>query len=128
MEEENIEIKLFDVMDFKIRISRKPQEKKTFFSALALFSPADDTHYIVIKDQIDLIFLIEILKAFANNKLNTSKTYEYKDIFTAKTVQKNGVISLSLHFTNFPPLYLDKFECNAIASSFQRVLSQCAIW
>jgi len=127
MGENNI-AKIFKVMDFEIEIFRKPQEKKTFFSVIALFNPADDMHHIVIQDQIDLIFLIEILKAFANNKLNTSKIYEYKDIFTAKTVQKNGVISLSLHFTNFPSLYLDKFECNAIASSFQRVLSQCVIW
>ena len=89
----------------------------------------DGEYYRVIRDLFDFIDLIEILKAFSSNKLDTSKTYQIGDRFTAKTAQKDGNIRLSIHFKNYSyKLYLDKFECSSLAAKFGKILQRCEAW
>jgi len=101
----------------------------TVFNQLSLLEKKVGKRYIVISNLFEFIDLIEILKAFNSNKLDTSKTYQIGDIFTAKTVQKNGNITLSIHFKNYSyKLYLDKFECSSLAAKFSKILSRCEAW
>ncbi len=101
----------------------------TAFSGLNLLEKKDGKYYRVISDLFDFIDLIEILKAFSSNKLDTSKEYKINDKFTATTAQKDGNISLSIHFKNYSyKLYLDKFECSSLAAKFSKVLQRCEAW
>ena len=101
----------------------------TVFDGLNLLEKEDDKYYRVISDIFDFIDLIELLKAFSGNKLNTKKTYQINDRFSAKTVQKDGNISLSLHFKHYSyKLYLDKFECSSLAAKFSKILQRCEAW
>lgn len=101
----------------------------TIFQGLALLETKDYTNYKVISDMFDFIDLIEILKAFSGNKLNTEKEYKINDRFIAKTASKNGKMSLSIQFKNYSyKLYLDKFECSSLAAKFSKILSRCEAW
>ena len=98
----------------------------TVFDGLNLLEKKDDKYYRVISDLFDFIDLIEILKAFAANKLDTEKIYNINNKFTAKVAQKDKKTSLSLHFKNYSyKLYLDKFECSSLAAKFSKILSKC---
>lgn len=117
--------------------SGKPSEYKwqyktrdlTIFKRLNFLEKKDNKYYRVISDLFDFIDLIEILKAFTGNKLDTSKTYQIGDSFTAKTASKNGNMSLSIHFKNYSyKLYLDKFECSSLAAKFGKILQRCEAW
>ncbi|MBD3842458.1 MAG: hypothetical protein IE909_11340 [Campylobacterales bacterium] len=101
----------------------------TVFSGLNLLEKEDGKYYRVINDIFVFIDLIEIFKAFIGNKLDTSKTYQIGDSFTAKTAQKDGNMSLSIHFKNYSyKLYLDKFECSSLAAKFSKILQRCEAW
>lgn len=122
---------------FESRYSKKPdryiEAHKTrefvVFSGLNLLEKSDKKYYRVISDLFDFIDLIEILKAFTGNKLDTEKIYNVNDNFTAKVAQKNKKTSLSLHFKNYSyNLYLDKFECSSLAAKFSKILTKCEPW
>jgi hypothetical protein len=101
----------------------------TIFNDLYLIEKKDGKYYRVINDLFNFIDFIEILKAFSGNKLDTEKEYKLGKSFTAKTAQKNGKMSLRVHFTNYSyDLFLDKFECSSLASKFQKILSRCEAW
>ena len=101
----------------------------TVFDGLNFKEESDKKFYRVIDDIFDFIDLIEILKAFTGNKLDIEKTYNPNNKFTAKIVQKNQKISLSIHFTNYSnKLYLDKFEANSLSAKFSKILSRCEPW
>jgi hypothetical protein len=101
----------------------------TIFNGLNFLEKKDGKYYRVISDLFNFIDLIELLKAFNGNKLNTEKTYQIGTSFTAKTAQKDGNMSLSIHFTNYSyKLYLDKFECSSLAAKFGKILQKCEAW
>lgn len=101
----------------------------TVFSKLELREKKDSIYNIALSDIFDFIDLIEVLKAFNGNKLDTDKEYNINDKFTAKTASKNGKISLKLHFKNYSySLFLDKFECSSLAAKFGKILSRCEVW
>ena len=117
--------------------SGKPSEYKwqhktrdiTVFDGLNLREKKDGKHYRVISDLFDFIDLIELLKAFNGNKLDTSKIYQIGDSFNAKTAQKDGNMSLSIYFKDYSSkLYLDKFECSSLAAKFGKILQRCEAW
>jgi len=101
----------------------------TVFNSLDLQEKKDGKYYRVITDLFNFIDLIEILKAFSSNKLNTNKKYIFNNKFTAKTAQKDGNITLEIYFRNYSySLYLDKFECSNLAAKFSKILSRCETW
>lgn len=101
----------------------------TVFNMLALLEKKDNKYYRVISNLFDFIDLIEILKSFNGNKLDTDKEYQISNSFTAKTVSKNSKINLSIQFTNYSyQLYLDKFECSSLAAKFSKILNRCEAW
>jgi hypothetical protein len=117
----------------KTKIEEYQEAKKTkeitVFRGLSLLEKYDNKHYQVISDLFDFIDLIEILKAFSANKLDTTKIYQISDLFTAKIAQKDGNISLSIYFTNYSfNLYLDKFECSSLAAKFGKILQRVEAW
>jgi hypothetical protein len=118
-------------------VSGKPDEfvwknKKrefTIFQSLLLLEKTDNIYYQVISDIFVFIDLIEILKAFIGNKLDTKKEYKIEESFTAKTAQKNGNMSLKIHFKHYSySLYLDKFECSSLAAKFLKISQRCEAW
>ena len=101
----------------------------TVFYRLNLLEKKDGKYYGVIHDLFDFIDLIEVLKAFNGNKLNTEKEYNISDKFTAEIVQQDGNITLKIHFKNYSnSLYLDKFECSSLAAKFSKILQKCEPW
>lgn len=101
----------------------------TIFQRLDLLEKKDGEYYRVISDLFEFIDLIEVLKGFNSNKLDTSKTYRIGDSFTAKTAQKNGNMCLSIYFTYYTyKLHLDKFECSSLAAKFSKILQRCEAW
>ena len=101
----------------------------TAFDGLNLKEKKDNKYYNVINNIFDFIDLIEILKAFAGNRITTNKNYNINDKFEAKIVTKDKKISLFLHFKNYSDnLYLDKFECSSLAAKFSKILSRCEVW
>ena len=117
--------------------SGKPNEYKwqyktreiTVFSRLNLLEEKEGIYYQVIDDIFEVIDLIELLKAFSSNKLDTTKTYKIGNSFTAKTASKNGNMSLSILFAGYSyKLYLDKFECSSLAAKFGKILQRCEVW
>lgn len=125
------------VIPSKISYSGKPEEYKfknktkeiTIFKSLFFLEKEEKKYYSVISDIFVFIDLIEVLKAFNGNKLNTEKEYNLSDKFTAKIAQKDGNINLKIHFTNFSrSLHLDKFECSSLAAKFSKILNRCEVW
>jgi len=118
------------------RYSSKPKmgwkyktKEITIFDSLAFKNKADKKYYVVISDIFVFIDLVEILKAFNGNKLNTEKEYKISDKFTAKTAQKNGDMYLKIRFKNYSnSLFLDKFECSSLAAKFSKILNRCEVW
>jgi len=117
--------------------SGKPSEYKwqhktreiTVFSGLNLLEKKEGKYYRVISDIFEIIDLMELLKAFNGNKLDTTKTYKIGKSFTAKTASKEGNMSLSILFTGYShKLYLDKFECSSLAAKFSKILQRCEAW
>lgn len=117
--------------------SGKPSEYKweyktrdlSIFEGLNLLEKKDGKRYRVISDMFDFIDLIELLKGFNGNKLDTDKEYQISDSFTAKTASKNGKMSLKIHFKNYSySLFLDKFECSSLAAKFGKILQRCEAW
>lgn len=101
----------------------------TIFDGLNLLEKSDGKNYNVISDLFDFIDLIEVLKAFNGNKLDTDKEYQISDSFIAKTASAKGKMSLSIHFKNYSyKLYLDKFECSSLAAKFSKILQRCEVW
>jgi len=99
------------------------------FNGLGLLEKQENKYYEVIDDLFDFIDLVEVLKAFSSNKLNTNKEYNINNKFTAKTAQKNGDITLKILFTNYSySLFLDKFECSSLAAKFLKILARCEAW
>jgi hypothetical protein len=121
----------YDIDDFTVYTYRRTEEKREFtiFNGLNLLEKRNKNYYRVINNVFDFIDLIELLKAFNNNKLDTAKEYKISDCFTAKIVQKNKNMSLSIHFTNYSyKLFLDKFECASLAAKFSKILQRCEVW
>lgn len=128
----------------KLSYNKKPEEYKiknktkeiTVFHHLSYLEKNDKKYYSVISDLFVFIDLIEVLKAFNSNKLNTNKKYNLSDKFTAEIAQdKRDIaqdkrdINLKIHFKNYSnSLYLDKFECSSLASKFSKILSRCEVW
>lgn len=98
------------------------------FSQLGL-KHKDGNKYGVISDIFDLIDFIEMLKSFANNKLDTDKIYKINDVFTAKTAQKDKKISLQITFENWTySHYFGKFEAASLAAKLSKILSKVEAW
>jgi len=121
----------------KVSYGGKPEEYKIknktkeviIFDSLFFLENEEEKYYNVISDIFVFIDLIEILKAFNGNKLNTEKEYALSDKFTAKIAQQKGEITLKIHFTNYSnSLYLDKFECSTLAAKFSKILQRCEVW
>lgn len=92
------------------------------FSSLAYKSE------LVIDQLFDFIELVELLKAFSNNKLDTKKEY-CNNSFSAQIAQKDGEIFLKIEFAqNSQKKYFTKFECISIASKFSKILQRCEAW
>ena len=109
----------------KFSINKGYKEFKTFAS---LNYKENEEYYYVIKNIFNFIDLIEILKAFSANKLDTEMLYELGS-FTANFTQKNGKHYVKILFKNFSnALYCNKFEASALAAKFQKVLSRCEAW
>ena len=101
----------------------------TVFSHLNFREERDGKYYSVITDIFVFIDLVEVLKAFSGNKLNIKKEYNLSNKFTAKITQKDGNITLKIHFKNYSnSLYLDKFECSSLAAKFSKILQKCEPW
>jgi len=101
----------------------------TAFNSLSFLEKEEKKYYYVISDVFVFIDLIEVLKAFSGNKLNTEKEYNLSNKFTAKIAQKDGDITLKIHFKNYSnSLYLDKFECSSLAAKFSKILQKCEPW
>jgi len=110
-------------------ISKHKTKEITVFESLFFFEDENKKHYIVISDLFVFIDLVEILRAFNGNKLNTEKEYNLSDKFTAKIAQHKRDITLKIHFKNFSnSLYLDKFECSSLAAKFSKILQRCEAW
>jgi len=126
----------FNIGDFRVYTSKKAEKTKeqkikefSVFNGLNFLEKKDKKYYRVISDIFVFIDLIEILKAFNNNKLNTNKVYKIADSFTAETVQKNGEFYLKIYFKNYSySLFLDKFECSSLAAKFSKILQRCEVW
>ena len=121
----------------KVSYNKKPEDYEvkfktkeiTIFDSLLYIEKEDKKYYSVIQDTFVFIDLIEILKAFSNNKLNTKIEYNLSDKFTAKIAQKDGDITLKIHFKNFSnSLYLDKFKCSSLSAKFTKILQRCEAW
>ena len=115
----------------KNQYSMKPKEREFHvFDTLKLIEKENNgEYYVVIKNVFDFIDLIEILKAFSNNKLDTQKEYSINNCFKAKIVQKDGNISLRIQFQNHSSiLYYDKFESISLAAKFSKILQKCEAW
>jgi len=120
------EIKLGRPAGFKL-INKK--RHLTVFDGLGLFDAESDYHVQVIYNLFDFIDLIEVLKAFNSNKLDTNKEYNINNKFTAKIAKKDEKITLKLQFENHPNIiYLDKFECSSLAAKFSKILQKCEAW
>lgn len=99
------------------------------FSALSLLEQKENKYYRVIDDMFEFIDLIEMLKAFNSNRLDTEKTYIIGDSFASKVVRKDEKYSLKIQFLNHKNiLYLDKYECGALAAKFSKILQRCEAW
>lgn len=110
-------------------VLRKKTKEITVFKSISYFDFDDKKYYLVIQDIFVFIDLIEVLKSFVSNKLNLQKEYNLSDKFTAKIAQKNGDITLKIHFKNFSnSLYMDKFECSSLAAKFSKILQRCEAW
>lgn len=108
---------------------KNKQRNFTAFEGLNLLEKKDKKYYRVISDIFVFIDLIEILKAFNGNKLDTNKDYQIANSFKAKIAQKNQTINLKILFMGFSyALYLDKFECSSLAAKFSKILSRCEAW
>jgi len=145
----------FDIGDFRVHTERKTEQLNdkivvptslksgkpseytweyktrdiTVFDGLNLLEKKDNKYYRVISDLFDFIDLIEILKTFNGNKLDTGKEYQVNDSFTAKTASKDSKMSLKIHFKNYSySLFLDKFECSSLAAKFGKILQRCEAW
>lgn len=125
------------IVPIKLSYNKKPEEfaiknktkEITVFSNLYFFEKEEEAYYSVITDMFVFIDLVEILKAFSSNKLDTKKEYNLSDRFTAKIAQKNGNISLKIHFKNYSnSLYLDKFESSSLAAKFTKIIQRCEAW
>ena len=108
--------------DFKNKI-----KEVMIFEKLAFFNKEDDYYYLIIDDVFDFIDYIEILKSFANNKLEKDITYKLKNV-TAKIVQKNKKICLLVKHKDIEPIYYDKYDCSRISAKMLKILSRCEIW
>jgi hypothetical protein len=110
----------------------KSQQKKrdfVIFEKLQFLEFNKRKFYTVFSDLFVFIDLIEVMKAFNGNKLNTEKKYDFSDNFTARIAQKEGNITLEIHFKNYSnSLYLDKFECSSLSAKFSKILSRCEAW
>ena len=110
-------------------VLKSKEREFNVFNALHLIKKEKNEYYRVIQNVFDFIDLIEILKAFSNNKLDTQKEYSINNCFTAKIVQKDGNISLRIQFQNHSSiLYYDKFESISLAAKFSKILQKCEAW
>jgi len=112
--------------DFLVETVTKTTNKEyTLFKILYL--KKDQNYYNVLENIFVFIDLVEILKAFSGNRLNTQKEYRIANNFIAKTTQKDGNMYLKLHFKK-NDIYLDKFECSSLAAKFSKILQRCEAW
>jgi len=119
---------IFKFNDFVV-YTKEQEKNKQVLDSLTFLDKETNKQHEVINDLFDFIDLIEILRAFNNNKLDTSKTYNINDKFTAKTVQKNSNMYLQIHFKNYSNKeYYDKFECASLVAKFSKILSKCELW
>ena len=99
------------------------------FDRLNLLEKDDGKYYKVIDNLFDFIDLIELLKGYISNKLETKKEYSINDHFTAEVVSHDGKTRLKIHFKNYSySLFLDKFECSSLAAKFGKILQRCEAW
>jgi hypothetical protein len=101
----------------------------TVFEQLNLFQKDEEKYYQVINDLFDFIDFVEILKFFVNNKLDTSKTYQIGNSFTANVIPKDDTIKLKIHFTGWEySMHFDKFESSSYIAKFSKALQRCELW
>lgn len=98
------------------------------FNRLEIFNKVTQGYTEVTSDIFTFIDLIEILRAFATNKLIAGKMYQISNSFAARLVRKDGNIILGIHFEGLLyTLFFDKFECSSLASKFSKILQRCEV-
>lgn len=84
--------------------------------------------FILTHEILDVIEFIEILKAFANNKLTSGKLYELS-FFTAKykNCEETKTTILSIKFFNNFFIKYDKTEALILSAKLTKVISKCEV-
>lgn len=84
--------------------------------------------YTLTNEILDVIEFIEILKAFANNKLTSGKLYELS-FFTAKykNCEESKTTILSIKFFNDLFIKYDKAEALILSAKLSKAISKCEV-
>ena len=84
--------------------------------------------FVLTNEILDVIEFIEILKAFANNKLTSGKLYELS-FFTAKykNCEETKTTILSIKFFNNFFIKYDKTEALILSAKLTKVISKCEV-
>jgi hypothetical protein len=87
------------------------------------------TTYTPLTEEIlDVIEFVEVLKAFAGNKLNTKKQYNLS-FFTAKikNCEESNSPVLSIKLSNDTFITYDKTEAQILSAKLSKVVAKCEV-
>jgi len=87
------------------------------------------TTYTPLTEEIlDVIEFVEVLKAFAGNKLNTKKQYDLS-FFTAKikNCEESNSPVLSIKLSNDTFITYDKTEAQILSAKLAKVVAKCEV-
>ena len=103
-------------------IKKNKTRERTIFTKLSFMN------FTITNDLFTCIDFIEILKAFANKKLEKQQFYNF-DGFTAKMKQKDKVDFLEINIrSDRKPIYLDRFKCISLSAKIQKIINRCEAW
>ncbi len=115
---------IFNLQDFKIETIYIPNTNIQIFKNLQIENEKIFTS--VTKDLFELIDLIEIMRAFTNNKLDTNKEYHLNNIFKAKFVQQDKKYYLAIQFVKTEKIFFfDKIETAIYVAKFSKIIQRC---
>ena len=86
------------------------------------------TYTPLTKEILDVIEFVEVLKAFAGNKLNTKKQYDLS-FFTAKikNCEESNPPVLSIKLSNDTFITYDKTEAQILSAKLAKVVAKCEV-